>query len=263
MTEDVRMGEPQAAPPPTVAAAAPAPSTLQHLKEIAAVIEAWVLDRFRVDLRSSWSTRSVDSGRSELVDLMKTIRASEEENCARDLFFALWVPDLFMQRVQNNEDWSLFCPNEAPGLADYWGEKFEELYKKYEKAPATGSRRTADWRAEGVGLSSPRPRVAIGSPEADRSAATAGGDAFAEGRERCHSGSASPRSLRTAAAPEARGGAAHEETKEWEGSGAELDRGTESDNYGNGGSRAREGLKKGLGGAGLVGEGEGHGRRLK
>ncbi|KAI5005399.1 hypothetical protein ZWY2020_032642 [Hordeum vulgare] len=77
MTEDVWMGEPQAAPPPTVAAAAPAPSTLQHLKEIAVVIEAWVLDRFRVGLRSSWSTRSVDSGRSELVDLMKTIRASE------------------------------------------------------------------------------------------------------------------------------------------------------------------------------------------
>jgi ribonucleoside-diphosphate reductase subunit M1 len=38
-----------------------------------------------------------------------------------------------MQRVQNNEDWSLFCPNEAPGLADCWGEKFEDLYKKYER----------------------------------------------------------------------------------------------------------------------------------
>jgi ribonucleotide reductase alpha subunit len=38
-----------------------------------------------------------------------------------------------MQRVQNNEDWSLFCPYEAPGLADSWGEKFEDLYKKYER----------------------------------------------------------------------------------------------------------------------------------
>ena len=57
----------------------------------------------------------------------------QEENRARDLFFALWVPDLFMQRVQNNEDWSLFCPNEALGLADCWGEKFEDLYKKYER----------------------------------------------------------------------------------------------------------------------------------
>ncbi|XP_044956057.1 ribonucleoside-diphosphate reductase large subunit-like isoform X1 [Hordeum vulgare subsp. vulgare] len=68
----------------------------------------------------------------EFLDLRKN--HGKEENRARDLFFALWVPDLFMQRVQNNEDWSLFCPNEAPGLADCWGEKFEELYKKYEKA---------------------------------------------------------------------------------------------------------------------------------
>ncbi|KAE8783125.1 tRNA modification GTPase mnmE [Hordeum vulgare] len=44
-----------------------------------------------------------------------------------------------MQRVQNNEDWSLFFPNEAPGLADCWGDKFEELYKKYEKAECSGS----------------------------------------------------------------------------------------------------------------------------
>ncbi|KAE8779310.1 Ribonucleoside-diphosphate reductase large subunit [Hordeum vulgare] len=67
----------------------------------------------------------------EFLDLRKN--HGKEENCAKDLFFALWVPDLFMQRVQNNEDWSLFCPNEAPGLADCSGEKFEELYKKYEK----------------------------------------------------------------------------------------------------------------------------------
>src|SRR6187551_2082854 len=57
----------------------------------------------------------------------------KEEMRARDLFFAVWIPDLFMKRVENNEMWSLFCPNEAPGLADVWGEEFERLYEKYER----------------------------------------------------------------------------------------------------------------------------------
>ena len=57
----------------------------------------------------------------------------KEEMRARDLFYALWIPDLFMQRVENNEEWSLFCPNEAPGLADCHGEEFVRLYEKYEK----------------------------------------------------------------------------------------------------------------------------------
>lgn len=52
---------------------------------------------------------------------------------ARDLFYALWVPDLFMRRVKSDEDWSLMCPNECPGLADTWGEEFERLYEQYEK----------------------------------------------------------------------------------------------------------------------------------
>ncbi|CAN6252905.1 unnamed protein product [Urochloa humidicola] len=56
-----------------------------------------------------------------------------EENRARDLFYALWIPDLFMERVQRNEQWSLFCPNEAPGLADCWGDEFQSLYCKYER----------------------------------------------------------------------------------------------------------------------------------
>ncbi|CAN6452556.1 unnamed protein product [Victoria cruziana] len=56
----------------------------------------------------------------------------KEEHRARDLFYALWIPDLFMKRVQDNDTWSLFCPNEAPGLADIWGEEFEALYTKYE-----------------------------------------------------------------------------------------------------------------------------------
>ena len=56
----------------------------------------------------------------------------KEEGRARDLFYALWIPDLFMKRVEANAEWSLFCPNECPGLVDSWGEKFEELYHKYE-----------------------------------------------------------------------------------------------------------------------------------
>ena len=51
---------------------------------------------------------------------------------ARDLFYALWVPDLFMRRVEADMDWTLFCPNEAPGLSDKYGKDFEELYEKYE-----------------------------------------------------------------------------------------------------------------------------------
>jgi len=57
----------------------------------------------------------------------------KEELRARDLFYALWISDLFMKRVEDNDDWSLFCPNEAPGLAEVYGEDFEKLYTKYEK----------------------------------------------------------------------------------------------------------------------------------
>ena len=56
----------------------------------------------------------------------------KEEGRARDLFYALWVPDLFMKRVEQNAEWSLFCPNECPGLFDSWGKAFEDLYEKYE-----------------------------------------------------------------------------------------------------------------------------------
>jgi len=45
----------------------------------------------------------------------------------------MWVPDLFMKRVEKNEDWSLMCPHECPGLGDCWGEEFEKLYERYEK----------------------------------------------------------------------------------------------------------------------------------
>eukprot|EP01052_Picozoa_sp_SAG31_P001522 SAG31_NODE_51_length_30464_cov_16.835628_9_plen_301_part_00 len=67
----------------------------------------------------------------EFLDLKKN--HGKEEARARDLFYAMWTPDLFMKRVEADGDWSLFCPNECPGLADCWGEKFEALYEKYEK----------------------------------------------------------------------------------------------------------------------------------
>merc|ERR1712238_341815 len=62
----------------------------------------------------------------------------KEEQRARDLFYALWIPDLFMRRVKEDREWTLFCPNEAfdeatgKGLMDVWGEEFEELYTRLE-----------------------------------------------------------------------------------------------------------------------------------
>lgn len=57
----------------------------------------------------------------------------DEELKARDLFYALWIPDLFMTRVKNNDKWTLMCPDECPGLSDVYGEDFEKLYTKYEE----------------------------------------------------------------------------------------------------------------------------------
>ena len=56
----------------------------------------------------------------------------EEETKARDLFYALWLSDLFMSRVENDQDWTLMCPHECPGLADVYGEDFKKLYEHYE-----------------------------------------------------------------------------------------------------------------------------------
>lgn len=67
----------------------------------------------------------------EFLDLRKN--TGTEEARSRDLFYALWIPDLFMKRVEQDGDWSLFCPTEAPGLSDTWGEDFESLYVQYER----------------------------------------------------------------------------------------------------------------------------------
>ena len=61
----------------------------------------------------------------------------DEELKARDLFYALWVSDIFMERVKNNAKWSLLCPNECPGLSDVYGENFNKLYEKYESEGKT------------------------------------------------------------------------------------------------------------------------------
>ncbi|ESO89554.1 hypothetical protein LOTGIDRAFT_206843 [Lottia gigantea] len=68
----------------------------------------------------------------EFLDLKKN--TGKEEQRARDLFYALWIPDLFMKRVESNGNWTLMCPGECPGLENVWGEEFEKLYESYEKA---------------------------------------------------------------------------------------------------------------------------------
>lgn len=70
----------------------------------------------------------------DFLDLRKN--QGKEEMRARDLFFALWIPDLFMQRVKEDGYWSLFCPNEAPGLSNVWGKAFVDLYEEYESKGA-------------------------------------------------------------------------------------------------------------------------------
>jgi ribonucleoside-diphosphate reductase alpha chain len=63
---------------------------------------------------------------------LKLNQGSEEER-ARDLFYGLWIPDLFMQRVEEDSEWTLMCPNECPGLSDVYGFEFNDLYMKYER----------------------------------------------------------------------------------------------------------------------------------
>jgi len=67
----------------------------------------------------------------EFLELKKN--NGKEEVRARDLFYAMWIPDLFMERVKADSSWSLFCPNESPGLYDTYGEEFNKLYTRYEK----------------------------------------------------------------------------------------------------------------------------------
>ena len=71
---------------------------------------------------------------ADVEDFLKLkLNSGSEDERARDLFYALWVPDLFMERVEADAEWSLFCPDEAPGLADVWGQAFRDLYERYER----------------------------------------------------------------------------------------------------------------------------------
>ncbi|ONK68391.1 uncharacterized protein A4U43_C05F10930 [Asparagus officinalis] len=105
-----------------------------------------LIDKIAQDgyLKSSGSKRLV--GNAELhpevrwndeirkyIPMADTCTVSLEEQRAHDLFNALWIHDFFMERVQNNGEWSLFCPNEAQGLADCWGKEFNKLYTKYDR----------------------------------------------------------------------------------------------------------------------------------
>ena len=70
---------------------------------------------------------------ADIEDFLKLkLNTGVEEERARDLFYALWISDLFMERVEADGEWSVFCPDEAPGLADVWGDAFRQLYEKYE-----------------------------------------------------------------------------------------------------------------------------------
>ena len=72
---------------------------------------------------------------ADIEDFLKLkLNTGAEEDRARDLFYALWIPDLFMERMEANANWTLMCPNECPGLADVHGAEFEALYCKYETA---------------------------------------------------------------------------------------------------------------------------------
>ncbi|PWJ43285.1 ribonucleoside-diphosphate reductase subunit alpha [Sediminitomix flava] len=94
----------------------------------------------------------------EFLELKKN--HGKEEMRARDLFYALWISDLFMKRVEANEEWSLFCPNEAPGLADCYGKEFERLYEKYEREGK--ARKTV--RAQDLWFSIIESQIETGTP---------------------------------------------------------------------------------------------------
>ena len=70
---------------------------------------------------------------AEIFDFLQLKKNNgKEETRARDLFYGLWIPDLFMKRVINDESWTLMCPNQCKGLQDVYGEEFDKLYIQYE-----------------------------------------------------------------------------------------------------------------------------------
>jgi len=94
--------------------------------------------RFAIYLEP-WHTDMIES-----LDLRK--KHGEEEMRCRDVFLALWTPDRFMERVKSDGNWSLFCPDQCPGLSDCYGDEFNELYAKYEKERKTDKTIKARYR---------------------------------------------------------------------------------------------------------------------
>lgn len=94
----------------------------------------------------------------EFLDLR--LNSGDEDSRTRDLFTALWIPDLFMQRVADGGNWSLFCPDESPGLSDVWGDDFVKLYERYEKE----GRARSTIPASKVWLSILRSQTETGTP---------------------------------------------------------------------------------------------------
>nr|XP_012220225.1 PREDICTED: ribonucleoside-diphosphate reductase large subunit-like [Linepithema humile] len=88
-------------------------ATCYHSQPLAIYLEPWHADIY------------------EFLDLKRSI--GEEQLRARDMYYALWMPDLFMKRLFDNATWSLMCPHECPGLVDAYGDEFENLYTRYEK----------------------------------------------------------------------------------------------------------------------------------
>ncbi len=76
----------------------------------------------------------VEPWHADIMDFLELrLNQGDEEARCRDLFSAMWIPDLFMKRVEEGGNWSLFCPDKAPGLSDVYGDEFEALYAKYEE----------------------------------------------------------------------------------------------------------------------------------
>jgi ribonucleoside-diphosphate reductase alpha subunit len=76
----------------------------------------------------------VEPWHADIMDFLEIrLNQGDEEARCRDLFSAMWIPDLFMKRVEEGGNWSLFCPDRAPGLSDVYGDEFEALYTKYEE----------------------------------------------------------------------------------------------------------------------------------
>ena len=94
----------------------------------------------------------------DFLDLKKN--HGKEEMRARDLFYAMWTPDLFMKRVETDGVWSFFCPNKAPGLHECFGDKFEALYEKYEKE----GRATRTMKARDLWFKIIQSQIETGSP---------------------------------------------------------------------------------------------------